>query len=67
MTLIVVAMSRVSMRIVNDALDARRAGPDPDAPEYRARPPRRKALHRRRPRPSARVLAPWRSASSLAW
>ncbi len=41
MTLIVVAMSRVSMRIVNDALDARRAGPDPDAPEYRARPPRR--------------------------
>lgn len=41
MTLIVVAMSRVSMRIVNDALDARRAGADPDAPEYRARPPRR--------------------------
>ena len=41
MTLIVVAMSRVSMRIVNDALDARRAGPDLDAPEYRARPPRR--------------------------
>lgn len=41
MALIVVAMSRVSMRIVNDALDARRAGTDPNAPEYRARPPRR--------------------------
>ncbi|MCZ7559415.1 MAG: NnrS family protein [Burkholderiaceae bacterium] len=41
MALIVVAMSRVSMRIVNDALDARRAAADPDAPEYRARPPRR--------------------------
>ncbi len=41
MTLVVVAMSRVSMRIVNDGLDARRARADPDAPEYRARPPRR--------------------------
>lgn len=41
MALIVVAMSRVSMRIVNDALDERRAMADPDAPEYRARPPRR--------------------------
>lgn len=41
MILIVVAMSRVSMRIVNDALDERRALADPDAPEYRARPPRR--------------------------
>jgi uncharacterized protein involved in response to NO len=41
MTLIVVAMSRVSMRIVNDALDEARATVDPDAPEYRARPPRR--------------------------
>lgn len=41
MVLIVVAMSRVSMRIVNDALDERRALSDPDAPEYRARPPRR--------------------------
>ena len=41
MMLIVVAMSRVSMRIVNDALDDARATVDPDAPEYRARPPRR--------------------------
>ncbi len=44
MILVVVAMSRISMRIVNDALDARRAhavdaGDAP--PEYRARPPRR--------------------------
>jgi len=45
MILVVVAMSRISMRIVNDALDARRAravdGDDDDLPEYRARPPRR--------------------------
>lgn len=41
MILIVVALSRVSMRIINDALDERRALADPDAPEYRARPPRR--------------------------
>jgi uncharacterized protein involved in response to NO len=41
MALIVVAMSRVSMRIVNDALDAARVAGDEDAPEYRARPPRR--------------------------
>lgn len=41
MALIVVAMSRVSMRVVNDALDAARAAGDDDAPEYRARPPRR--------------------------
>lgn len=41
MALIVVALSRVSMRIVNDALDAARAAGDADAPDYRARPPRR--------------------------
>ncbi|MDT3679658.1 MAG: NnrS family protein [Burkholderiaceae bacterium] len=44
MILVVVAMSRISMRIVNDALDARRAravNGDDDLPEYRARPPRR--------------------------
>lgn len=42
MILVVVAMSRISMRIVNDALDARRARvPDHEIPEYRARPPRR--------------------------
>ncbi|AVR88559.1 NnrS family protein [Thauera aromatica] len=50
MTLIVVAMSRISMRIVNDALDVERtrraAGSagrdaDEDLPAYRARPPRR--------------------------
>ncbi len=48
MILVVVAMSRISMRIVNDALDARRARAvetdaeaDTDLPEYRARPPRR--------------------------
>ncbi len=47
MILVVVAMSRVSMRIVNDALDARRArtggddSDDDDLDEYRARPPRR--------------------------
>lgn len=53
MTLIVVAMSRISMRVVNDALDAERARRlparalrhDEDAelelPSYRARPPRR--------------------------
>ncbi len=39
--LVLIAMSRVSMRIVNDALDEVRARSDPDAPEYRARPPRR--------------------------
>lgn len=41
MTLIVVAMSRISMRIVNDALDALRARTGDDPSEYRARPPRR--------------------------
>ncbi|RIK94766.1 MAG: NnrS family protein [Burkholderiales bacterium] len=44
MILVVVAMSRISMRIVNDALDARRARAadgDDELPEYRARPPRR--------------------------
>lgn len=51
MVLIVVALSRISMRIVNDALDAerlrrdgaaaRRHGEDDDLPDYRARPPRR--------------------------
>ena len=53
MTLIVVAMSRISMRVMNDALDAERARRlparalrrDEDAelelPSYRARPPRR--------------------------
>lgn len=46
MILVVVAMSRISMRIVNDALDARRAQVNPadaerELPEYRARPPRR--------------------------
>lgn len=41
MTLIVVAMSRISMRIVNDALDAVRTSTLDDLPEYRARLPRR--------------------------
>lgn len=41
MILVVVALSRISMRIVNDALDARRAAGDQEAPEYLARPPRR--------------------------
>ena len=41
MILVVVAMSRISMRILNDALDAARAAGDEDAPEYLARPPRR--------------------------
>ncbi|ATE62704.1 NnrS family protein [Thauera sinica] len=47
MVLIVVAMSRISMRIVNDALDAQRRrrdaedGEADDLPAYRARPPRR--------------------------
>ncbi|WP_312511975.1 NnrS family protein [Stutzerimonas nitrititolerans] len=41
MVLIVVAMSRISMRIVNDAIEARRdAGYEVDE-DYRARPPRR--------------------------
>lgn len=41
MVLIVVAMSRISMRILNDAIQARRdAGHDVDD-DYRARPPRR--------------------------
>lgn len=41
MVLIVVAMSRISMRIVNDAIQARRdAGHEVDE-DYRARPPRR--------------------------
>jgi uncharacterized protein involved in response to NO len=41
MVLIVVAMSRISMRILNDAIQARRdAGHDVDE-DYRARPPRR--------------------------
>lgn len=44
MALIVVAMSRISMRIVNDALDAARAAENDlvDRPVYLARPPRRK-------------------------
>lgn len=41
MVLIVVAMSRISMRVVNDALDARRTRTGDELPEYRARPPRR--------------------------
>lgn len=41
MILVIVAMSRISMRILNDALDAARAAGDEDAPEYLARPPRR--------------------------
>lgn len=41
MILVVVAMSRISMRILNDALDAARAAGAEDAPEYLARPPRR--------------------------
>ena len=41
MVLIVVAMSRISMRILNDAIEARRdAGHEVDD-DYRARPPRR--------------------------
>lgn len=39
--LIVVAMSRVSMRVVNDALDARREHGAADAELYISRPPRR--------------------------
>ena len=54
MSLIVVALSRISMRIMNDALDAERARRLParvlrhdeeaelELPSYRARPPRRK-------------------------
>ncbi len=42
MALVVVAMSRISMRIVNDALDARRAATGDELDAYRARPPRRK-------------------------
>ena len=54
MTLVVVAMSRISMRVMNDALDAERARHLPahalrddeeaelELPSYRARPPRRK-------------------------
>lgn len=42
MILVIVAMSRISMRIVNDALDARRArAADDELSDYRARPPRR--------------------------
>ncbi len=53
MTLVVVAMSRISMRVMNDALDAARARRLPahtlrrdeeaelELPSYRARPPRR--------------------------
>lgn len=42
MALMVVAMSRISMRIVNDALDARRAAaPGREFAPYLARPPRR--------------------------
>lgn len=41
MALVVVAMSRISMRIVNDALDARRAATGDELEAYRARPPRR--------------------------
>ena len=53
MTLVVVAMSRISMRVMNDALDAERARRLPahtlrhdeeaelELPSYRARPPRR--------------------------
>ncbi len=42
MVLIVVAMSRISMRVVNRALDEqRRARPRVDLPVYLARPPRR--------------------------
>lgn len=41
MVLVIITMSRISMRIVNDALDARRAAGVPDVDEYVARPPRR--------------------------
>ncbi len=41
MTLVVVAMSRISMRIVNDALDDMRTTAVDELPEYRARVPRR--------------------------
>ena len=46
MALVVLAMSRISMRIVNDALDdeARRCGRARAAEPYLARPPRRKLL-----------------------
>lgn len=39
--LIVVAMSRISMRILNDALEAQHRDGVGEAPEYLARPPRR--------------------------
>lgn len=43
MALIIISMSRISMRIVNDALDAERArrGDEDELEAYRARPPRR--------------------------
>lgn len=41
MMLIIVAMSRISMRIVNDAIAARRAAGHEVDEDYRARPPRR--------------------------
>lgn len=41
MVLIVVAMSRISMRILNDAIQARRDGGHEVDEDYRARPPRR--------------------------
>lgn len=48
MVLIVIALSRISMRIVNDAMQAERAGggeaADAELAEYRARPPRRNLL-----------------------
>lgn len=66
MILVVVAMSRISMRILNDALDATRTAGDEDAPEYLARPPRRNlaifaiALHT-----AADFLAP--ASPSTGW
>jgi len=41
MVLIVVALSRISMRILNDAIEARRAAGHEVDEDYRARPPRR--------------------------
>lgn len=41
MALVVVAMSRISMRIVNDALEARPSNPDEESLVYRSLPPRR--------------------------
>ena len=41
MVLIVVALSRISMRILNDAIEARRAAGHEVDDDYRARPPRR--------------------------